>query len=232
MLDVPSWLNFFFIAITLVTYLFIVSSLIFGNDRVRKRMHAIALLMLAWVIFQSTLSLNRWYMDREAMPPHLAFPVATTLVILSLLLFTERGKRFISGLSLQTLTWLHVIRIPVEIALYWLAFYKQVPWSMTFYGHNFDIIFGITAPIMAYGHFQKGWFSLKVLKIWNILGVISLLIIVITAFGAAPSPIQAWDFERPNYAVTHFPFSWLPSFIVPSVLFAHLVVLVRKGKTS
>ena len=232
MLDVPSWLNFFFIAITLVTYLFIVSSLIFGSDRVRKRMHAIALLMLAWVIFQSTLSLNRWYMDREAMPPHLAFPVATTLVILSLLLFTGRGKRFISGLSLQTLTWLHVIRIPVEIALYWLAFYKQVPWSMTFYGHNFDIIFGITAPIMAYGYFQKGWFSLKVLKIWNILGVISLLIIVITAFGAAPSPIQAWDFERPNYAVTHFPYSWLPSFIVPAVLFSHLVVLVRKGKTS
>ncbi|MFN6378909.1 MAG: hypothetical protein ACK4WD_06525 [Flavobacteriales bacterium] len=230
MLEVPSWLNFFFIAITLVTYLFIVSSLIFGNDRVRKRMHAIALLMLAWVIFQSTLSLNRWYMDREAMPPHLVFPVATTLVILSLLLFTGRGKRFISGLSLQTLTWLHVIRIPVEIALYWLAFYKQVPWSMTFYGHNFDIIFGITAPIMAFGYFHKGWFSLKVLKIWNTLGVISLLIIVVTAFGAAPSPIQAWDFERPNYAVTHFPFSWLPSFIVPAVLFAHLVALVRKEK--
>jgi hypothetical protein len=228
MLDqIPFWLVAMFIGITLATYIGLLMSLMFGGERAQRRLHVVALVVLAWLIFQSALSLNRWYMDREAMPPHLVFPVATMIVIISLLFLTSRGRRFVDGLSPLVLTLIHVIRIPVEISLYWLAFYKQVPWSMTFYGHNFDIIFGITAPFIAYFGVYKKKLSPAIIKGWNVLGLISLLVIVVTAFGAAPSPMQAWSFDQPNYAVLHFPFTWLPSFIVPIVLFAHLKAILR-----
>jgi len=44
---------------------------------------------------------------------------------------------------------------------------------------------------------------------------------------SAPSPIQKIAFEQPNIAILYFPFCWLPTFIVPIVLFSHLVA-VRK----
>jgi hypothetical protein len=229
MLDVPGWLTTFFIFTTLLTYVLLLFPLLCGNERVQKRVHTIALLMLAWVIFQSTLSLNGWYMDRKAMPPHLFFPIATSVGVMLLLFFTSRGKRFLDGLSFKMLAWIHVVRFPVEICLYYLAVNKQTPWSMTYFGHNFDIVFGITAPFVAYFGYSKQMLSPNILKGWNILGLISLLIVVVTAIGAAPGPLQSWDFDQPNFAVMHFPFSWLPAFIVPVVLFAHFALLRKQN---
>jgi hypothetical protein len=227
MLDLPLSLTVFFIITTILFYVGFLMTTLHGNERTKRRTHMIALLMMAWLIFQSTLALNRWYMDREAIPPHLFFPLITALVFMSLALFTGRGKRFVSGMNPVVLTWLHLVRLPVEIALYWLAYFKQVPWSMTMYGHNFDIIFGITAPIMAYLVFNRKMVSMKIFQIWNALGLVSLLVIVITAIGSLPN-FSWWDASRPNYAVTHFPFVWLPAFIVPIVLFSHLAFLLKR----
>jgi len=228
MLDLPISLTMSFVGITLRAYVLFLGTMWHSEqERVKKRMHAVALFTLAWLIFQSTLSLNGWYMDRKAVPPHMLFPVLSAVIGILVLFNTPRGKRFIDGLNEKALVWIHVIRIPVEFALYSLALEKQVPWSMTFFGHNYDIIIGFSVPLIVLAGYYKNWIGRKVLIAWNVIGLISLLIIVITAIGAAPSPIQMWDIDRPNYAVLHFPFSWLPSFIVPSVLFSHLVLLRR-----
>jgi hypothetical protein len=228
MLEVPNGLTWLFIAITIGVYLMLIFSFYFGaTERVRKRTHFVALGMLGWLIFQSTLSLNRWYMDRKSMPPHLLFPIAVSTAIMLLLFFTPRGRRLIDGLNMYLLTWLHAIRIPVELSLWWLAIEKQLPWSMTFEGRNFDILIGISAPVVAYLGFKKQRISPKFLLWWNIIGLASVMQVVIIGIGALPSPMQAWDFRQPNYAVMHFPFSWLPSFIVPAVVLSHIIGIRR-----
>jgi len=185
-----------------------------------------ALLLLLWLIFQSTLALNGWYMDRKATPPHIAFPIITATVILFMFFVLPRGKRFVDGLSIDTLILMNVIRIPVEMCLYWLAGVKQVPWTMTFSGFNFDILFGITAPIIWY-LYRNGKLQPKILMIWNILALISVSLVVIRGIGAAPTRFQWSDFNQPNYAVIHFPFIWLPSFIVPFVILSHITMMRR-----
>ncbi|HZF66041.1 MAG TPA: hypothetical protein VEZ55_16225, partial [Chitinophagaceae bacterium] len=63
------------------------------------------------------------------------------------------------------------------------------------------------------------------LLLWNFLCLALLLIIVVNALFSAPSPFQKFAFEQPNIAIFHFPFSWLPTFIVPIVLFSHLTLI-------
>jgi hypothetical protein len=223
MLEIPFHIVLVFILTTLFTLvLFAVSMLQSDNEVVRNKANIISLSLLLWLIFQSTLSLNKWYMDRVSIPPHITFPIAVALVVLLSVFLSKRGKRFEASLSLKTLTWIHIVRLPVELVLLWLSQHKQVPLSMTFHGFNFDIVFGITAPIMAGLYFNRKKISKSVLLIWNVLGIISLATIVVIAAGAAPTAMQQWDFQTPNYAITHFPFIWLPSFIVPIVLFAHI----------
>ena len=230
MLDLPASLHSFFIITTLLFYVMFLFTMIKGNERVKKRMHMVTLLLLAWLIFQSTLSLNGWYMDRKTVPPHVMFPLVVMFVSLGLMFGTGRGRRFVGGLNDEILTWLHVVRIPVEIALYLFASQKAIPWSMTFEGHNFDIIFGITAPIVAILAFRKKVISMKVVRIWNVLGLISVLIVVITGVGAIPN-LQWWDGSQPNYAVMHFPGIWLPAFIVPVVIFSHLAFITGTARS-
>lgn len=227
MLSLPQHITWIFILTTLVAFVFFVFAIINSPvQSISKKGTFGALLLLLWLIFQSTLALNGWYMDRKAVPPHVAFPIVTVTIILLLFFILPRGKRFVDGLSVSTLLFMHIIRIPVEICLYWLAGEKQVPWSMTFKGMNFDILFGITAPVIWYIYSYRK-LNPKALLAWNVLGLISVLMVVIRGIGAAPTALQVWDFDQPNYAVIHFPFIWLPSFIVPFVIFSHIVVIRR-----
>lgn len=93
---------------------------------------------------------------------------------------------------------------------------------MTFEGRNFDIVAGITAPIIVYFGFTKTKIDRQTILIWNVIFLGFLLNIVVNALFSAPSPIQIFAFDQPNIAILNFPFIWLPTFIVPIVLFGHL----------
>jgi hypothetical protein len=132
----------------------------------------------------------------------------------------------------KILTLLHIVRIPVEIVLYWLFVQKTVPEVMTYAGRNFDILSGLTAPFIYYFGYVKNVLSRKVLIAWNIFCLLLLANIVITAVLSGPFSIQKFGFGQPNIALLYFPYVWLPSIIVPTALFAHVVSLrrlVKKG---
>lgn len=124
---------------------------------------------------------------------------------------------------LKYLTLIHVVRVPVELVLYFLFVYKAVPELMTFEGRNFDILAGLTAPFIYYFGFVRQKLNRSFLIIWNLLSLALLMNIVINALLSTPSPIQQFAFDQPNRAILYFPFSLLPTFIVPLVLFSHLV---------
>ena len=160
--------------------------------------------------------------------------ILPTILTIILLISTAKGRQFIDSLPLKNLTYLNIVRIPVEIVLYWLFLNKVVPELMTFEGRNFDILAGISAPIIAYFGFTKSKLSRKTILIWNFICLGLLLNIVLNAFFSAPSPIQKFAFDQPNIAILNFPFSWLPTFIVPIVLFGHLTSIrqLLKIKTA
>ena len=192
--------------------------------------------LTVWLIKQAILTLNNFYnSDTRSLPPKFLLLVIPPLLAIFWLFSTEYGRKFMDALSLCHLTYVHIVRVPVELVLYWLFLNEAVPELMTFAGRNFDILAGITAPLIAYYGFDKQALKRKTLLIWNILALGLLLNIVIHAVLSAPFPIQQLAFDQPNIAVLYFPFSWLPGFIVPVVLFAHLVSiwrLIRSNRTK
>ncbi len=124
---------------------------------------------------------------------------------------------------LPTLTYFHTVRLPVEIMLTLLYHYGVVSVYMTVEGTNFDLFSGISAPIVAYLIFRRKSGNKKFLLAWNIVCLLLLINVVVTAIFAFPSPFQKLAFDQPNVAVMFFPFSLLPTLIVPAVFFAHLV---------
>jgi hypothetical protein len=61
--------------------------------------------------------------------------------------------------------------------------------------------------------------------VWNIAALLLLVNVVTIAVMAMPSPMQRLALDQPNIAVLYFPFNWLPSVVVPIVLFSHLASL-------
>ena len=186
-----------------------------------------------WLLLTGGLALSDWLINTSALPPRPLLLIAIPVIVISYLFSRPKGKFFLSTLDAEKLTWIHVVRVPVELVLYWLAIYKQIPVLMTFEGRNFDIAAGLTAPLIIYFGLRKKMLSDKVIILWNALSLLLLLNIVINAIISIPSPIQQQAFDQPNIGVLYFPFAWLPAFVVPAVLFAHLAtlrLLIKKSK--
>lgn len=223
--NLPDYISWLFILTTVVTFLFFVTAVRRENSLQGATLAGFVLMV--WLITQTIITWKGFYLDTTGFPPRFLFLAGPPLVLMILLFITKSGRHFIDSLSLPVLTHMHFVRIFVEAILYWLCIYKLVPQLMTFEGRNFDIIAGITAPIIAYLVFIKRKLGRKALLAWNIICLLLLINIVINAVFSVPSDFQKFGFEQPNIAILYFPFSLLPGFIVPVILFAHLVAIRR-----
>jgi hypothetical protein len=178
-----------------------------------------------WIFFQGVFALSGFYQNTQAFPPRLlTFGVLPALLfIISLFVFAR--KTFIEPLPLKILTLLSIIRIAVELLLHSLYRYKTIPQAMTYEGWNFDILSGITALAVFWLAFRKGKINRPLLIVWNIFALALLTNIVTIAIYYMDTPFHAVPIEQQNRAVLYFPFIWLPTIIVPIVLFTHLASL-------
>jgi hypothetical protein len=186
----------------------------------------------AYAIIQSTLGVSGFYTNWSTVPPHLLLLVGPPIFSIILLLLLPVGRKFLDVLNIETLTILHIIRIPVEITLYYLFIGRLIPQSMTFEGSNFDILSGISAPIMYYLVFIARKANQKVLIAWNFICLALLLNVVITALLSAKTPFQKFAFDQPNIGIGYFPFVLLPAVVVPIVLLSHLASLRQLLKNA
>jgi hypothetical protein len=224
--NLPLFISITFVITTLVTLAFFYWTIYSSSvETTRKKANIILFGLIIWLLIQAVLSFNNFYDSNvNLFPPKIGlFGVLPLLITIVLLFVTKKGREFIDSLPLINTTYLNVVRIPVEIVLFWLYLNKAVPELMTFTGRNFDIIAGFTAPFIAYYGFKKGTLNRKFILFWNLICLGLLLNIVVIAILSIPSPMQKFGFDQPNIAVLNFPFSWLPTFIVPIVFFGHLV---------
>jgi hypothetical protein len=220
--NLPSFIPIvFFLTAILTLVMFLKSVNTLPSDK------TVAGILVAWFVIQSEMSRSGFYQDTMAFPPRFPLAVVPPFVLIIALFVTKSGRNFIENLDLRALTLMHFVRIPVELVLFWLFQEGQIPEIMTFEGRNFDIISGITAPLIVYFGFMRKVLNSKIIIAWNILCLGLLANVVVHAALSIETPIQQFGFEQPNRAVLFFPFALLPSFIVPLVLFSHLVVIKR-----
>jgi len=189
-------------------------------------------IIVLWGILHSILAMSGFYENTKTVPPRFILLVIPMIAIVLSSVFSKKMKNWLSTFNLKMLTYLHMVRIPVELVLYWLFLGNYVPELMTFEGRNFDILAGITAPIVAFFAFKKHKTNKLLLWIWNVFSIILLINILVIAVLSTPTVLQQFAFEQPNIAVMKFPFILLPAIIVPIVLVSNMAgfTILKRNK--
>jgi len=193
--------------------------------------------LLLWLALQAAVSLTGFYTVTAGFPPRFFLLTVPPLVVIIMLFATAGGRRYLDRLDAKTLMLLHMVRVPVELVLYSLFVYKAVPQLLTFEGRNFDILSGLSAPLIYYFGFVKERIPVSLLLLWNLVCLGLLVNVVLSAVFSAPFAFQRFGFDQPNRAVLYFPYVWLPCCVVPLVLLAHLssirqLIIVQRMKTD
>ena len=183
------------------------------------------IITLIWLALQTALGLSGFYQNTAGLPPRFMLLLIPPVIFIIMLFTLKPGRKAIDTFDTKTLTLLHTVRILVELVLFALYAHKTIPQLMTFEGRNFDILCGLTAPLIYYFGYVKPILSKKILLAWNIICLLLLANIAIIAVLSAPFAFQRLAFTQPDIALLYFPYIWLPGFVVPAVLFAHLATI-------
>lgn len=193
------------------------------SARRRKRFLTITVsTLIVWALFVSIWSLSGIMADFTIFPLNIAPVIAIPLIGAFFFLRTDALGQVLMHIPPERILWLQSFRFFVEFLLWALYLAALLPVQMTFEGLNFDILVGLTGPIVAL-LVARGRWSPGGIVAWNIVGLLLLANIVTIAILSAPSPIRVFMNEPANVAVTWFPISWLPGLLVPLAYYLHFM---------
>jgi hypothetical protein len=236
--EVPARVTIFFVEIViLLAFVLVVATWragpVLGETRAvtwRWTLGTAAFVSL-WLAVTAILAAQGRLADWSTFPPPVMQLVAAAGVFTFFSAFSRSGWRLVNGLSLASLVGFQVFRVPVELILFWLARDGVVPVQMTFEGLNFDILSGISAPVVAW-LITTERLSTKGILLWNLVGLGLLINIVIIAILSTPVSFRVFLNEPANTFITHAPYVWLPVFLVQAALCGHLLVFRRLWRAA
>jgi hypothetical protein len=197
----------------------------FNRKKAAARTVSIGVAFLAWLTAVSVISISGYLSDFSAMPPRLLPFLLIPLAAVLILTFHPASKRFLAHVPPSWLLYIQAFRVPVEILLWLLFLDNLLPVQMTFKGRNWDVLTGITAPLVAYLCFGGARDRKGLAIAWNIFGLVLLLNIVTTAILSMPLPFRYFMNEPANTIVTIFPIVFLPTVLVPIAYAMHFFSL-------
>ena len=222
--NIPNWINVLFITATIITIIIFY----YSNSKPKKTIS----LILTWSILQSLLAYFGFYQNTQTIFPRFSLVLLPTILFMIYGLLPKQRNLFLERHKLKLSTFLHLVRIPVEIVLFFLFLNKMIPELMTFEGRNFDIITGLTSPIIGVLYLKDKIENTSML-VWNCIGLCLVLIILFYGILSAELPFQQFGFNQPNKAINYFPFVLLPAVIVPIVIYTHIIditIFIKKLK--
>ena len=133
-------------------------------------------------------------------------------------------REWVDHLDLRSIVLLHVTRF---VGIYFLVLHRrgELPYAFAVPGGIGDIIVASLALLVVVLPFSKAS-RLRTITVWNVIGLIDILLVVITAariglsggFGLLP--------------LTRLPLSLLPTFLVPIIIASHIAIFARLGRLN
>ena len=192
-----------------------------GRGTVARQTSVAAVLAGAWLAYSGVLAARG--MLRMWDPPTMGLVLAPMLLIAFGIALSPLGRRFVATISIAWLVGYQGFRVLVEVLLHRAYVEGLMPVQMSWSGRNFDVVTGLSAPLLG-AWLATGRRSRLVVLLWNTMGLALLLNVVAIALLSAPTPFRVFTNDPPNVWITRAPWVWLPAVMVLAALTGHLLV--------
>ncbi len=170
-----------------------------------------------WVLLVVGISLAPISLPLWALP-------ACIILFIGISLLLPVLKAFLFSLEVEFLHHLHLWRLPSAFVFLWTYQAGYIELSSTFEGLNYDIVIGLTAPVIASLAFSQKMLNREILIGWNFLGLIAWVIaLVLVGNDVLQKPPMTDLF-------TQLPYTFFLGVLMPMSLLSHMLSLVHLFK--
>ncbi|HEX3035843.1 MAG TPA: hypothetical protein VHT73_12080 [Thermodesulfobacteriota bacterium] len=183
--------------------------------------HSMKILVVALVWFLLALLIGASGL-LASIPPPFQQAFLFSLVIVLLLLFWRSFlfREWLLSVDIRVLVLIHLSRF---VGIYFLVLYSRgdLPYAFAVPGGWGDIAVAATAIPVSLFLQNEGAISRRILFLWNVFGLVDILLVIATASRLAMANPESM------VALTRLPLSLLPTFLVPIIVFTHIIIFVR-----
>jgi len=191
-----------------------------------RRATAVVFIALpTWLLYVGLLAYFGVVRNPALRPPGMVYILLPVFIFVFLFVIrSPAGARVAISIPLWALLGFQVYRVGVELFLHELWHDGLAPRMVTFNGTNFDILIGVSAPLIAWLA-SRGQLETRLALIWNALGLLSLANVAARSALTAPGPLHILHSEVPNLAIGTFPYTFIPGFLAPLAVVLHVFAI-------
>ncbi len=186
---------------------------------------AMATVLFLWLGLTGFMAWLGVFARFDTVPPNFAFGPLGGMAVLLYVVFSRRFARRLDAIPPGWLVQAQAFRIGVELLFWGLFLAGAAPELMTFEGRNFDILVGLSAPVVGYFSFRGRIWKKGLVAVWNVAGILILAVTVAHGVLSAPTLFQQIETSPPNIFMGYFPFFWVPAFLAPLGFILHAASL-------
>lgn len=154
-------------------------------------------------------------------------PMLLAIPAVILVMFCARsqfGGELAQAIPAYALMGLESVRIGIEVFLHQLWLAGLVPAILTYDGANFDLLIGLSAPVVAW-LLLTGRLAPRGAIAWSVIGIAMLVNVVVLSILTTPGPTHFITSDVANQAVTLFPYTFIPGLLAPLAVLLHVLAI-------
>lgn len=161
--------------------------------------------------------------DGGALPliaPAVAIPISAGILL-------SRSQRVVDAMTAIPQTWLLAAQAPRVLGVTFLVLYAQgkLPGHFALSAGIGDILVGLAALPVAWYFARRSPGASGVAVGFNLVGLADLVLAIGTGFLSAPGPVRLFVTDPSTELMTVLPMVLVPAFLVPSLVFVHVLSL-------
>jgi hypothetical protein len=188
----------------------------------RRTTFAIIAGLAIWLVYVGLFSSLGYMRDASLRPPGILWVVGPVVLFVVFVVRSNIGASVVAAIPLWLILGFESFRIGVELLVHRLWEDGLVPKLLTYEGGNVDMVFGLSAPIIAWIA-TTGRPGLRLAMGWNVLGLLSLA--NVTASAVLTGPLKLISTEVPTVAMGFFPYTFIPGFLAPLAVTFHVLAI-------
>lgn len=226
-----------------VTSLAIVATLIAGlqavlnkgafnqDERAAYLRNGVAL-VFGWFLLALALSWLEFFRGSAQSAPTIEFGIFAPIAIGAWLVWRSRPINRLIDAAPQS--WIIGVQLYRALGLVFLILMArgELPGEFAWPAGVGDVIVGVTAPFVAMAFARGAPHREQLAYVWNVFGLLDLMVAVSAGFLTSPSPIQMLALSAPNVLISAFPLALIPVFAVPVSVLLHIVSLIKLARES
>jgi hypothetical protein len=233
-MTIPTYLPYFVLfgtAATLIVILYglnraLAAAAWTAKDRSRAVVVSAAVL-LGWLALSIALAASGFYHVTASAIPTLQFGLLLPILIGVLLIFrSETARRILDAVPQP---WIVGVQLYRALGVVFLILYAagRLPSLFAWPAGGGDIAIGLCAPVVGLAYARAPREAVGLVRAWNVLGILDLVVAVTTGFLTTPSLISPIDVHPTSELMTMLPMVLIPVYLVPLSIVLHIASLAK-----